>query len=913
MTKIDVWDFGATQLDVKQYYNWLNADVVNRYFYSSKDGGEDNKNLSQEECEKISQEILGVNITSFTVGDLSFWTDQSNNRLRAKNSELVRFDDNADVPQKVFADDTIRGCIYLQGSEGRGGQGIYYMNMQEGDLVTCYVRFDRADDDLVFWLNGIEEARFPVSMQGGIITFIAKESGRYAFTNGNDAGKLKIYRIMREHASWETVKGTCKILNQKEMLKNPSEGIFSQKGRLVYVNQKNRKEYPVTWEQRIQERSKGEARTYKVTIPVHEAGDTYELELRDAEFYVITSETSVRISQCDSKEKVQELHEEAENQRDQNVTIQEVNVQKVSGELVGVDVDAISENAWTQVQLLLNPKLESRYIPKVRVERMQKNAKTKMAWWTYLEQGMQYQITVRGLNDYECMTSEIGKEAEEKCNHRWNTADDNDTSSDICFREKEKYRVHLELCGLTEEEKAGAKVTFTNMNENMTYTFSLEKDMILRNGIYRVAVQLEKQMLRKVQGLTSYLKVQGENVDKKIYFHENVDNEASQRRYEYRPVLLVGEQKEFQTIGAAVEHAEAMSREEGQAVIIEIDPGNYEEMLTIRGDSITLRNVAAEQSIELENAGVDIAENVVRITSYYGHGCRYFSQGADGKYDAEVLRVNKENGWISKEISGDVSKVNTYWNATVVIYGKDFCAEGIIFENSFNQYISSKEAEDVVELLSDNRGGIRPKEAGNTSVQAYSYLERAAAVALVSSAGNVVMKNCRLVGRQDVLYGDRGVRATFEQCKIMGSIDYIFGGMEARFRQCELILNTSDDERDIAYITAPQTAAGENGFLLEECKIRSAIPGVENASKSVSHPGYFGRPWALGTAQAVFSHTKIGCTEVLGEMRSVIAPVGWDSSLSGESERCGEIHSIEELTGREPDYKKRAPWAKGVE
>ncbi|MDD3240072.1 MAG: pectinesterase family protein [Lachnospira sp.] len=882
--------------------------------------------------------MLGVNITSFTVGDLSFWTDQPNNRLRAKNSELARFDDNADVPQAVFADESIHGCIYFQGSEGRNGQGIYYMNLLEGDMVTCYVRFDRADDDLVFWLDGIEEARFPVSMQGGVITFTARENGRYAFTNGNAAGKLKIYRIMREHASWETVKGMCKVLNQKEIMKNSSEDTCSQTGKLVYVNQKNHKEYPVIWEQEIRGKQNNEntdagliqkeGRTYKVTIPVHEAGDTYELELRDAEFYVIASETSVRISQCDSKEKVQELHEEAENQRDQNVTIQEVNVQKVSGELVGVDVDAISENAWTQVQLLLNPKLESRYIPKVRVERMQKNAKTKMAWWTYLEQGMQYQITVRGLNDYECMTSEIGKEAEGKCNYRWNTADDNDTSSDICFREKEKYRVHLELCGLTEEEKAGAKVTFTNMNENMTYTFSLEEDMMLRNGIYRVAVQLESQKIQqsdellewessegkknyKEQALTSYLQVEDKNVEKKIYFYENVDNETGQRKHEYRPVLLVGELEEFRTIGAAVQYAERMKRRQGQAVVIEIEPGNYEEMLTIAGDEITLRNAAVQPSIELKDAGVNIAENAVRITSYYGHGCRYFCQGPDGKYDTEVLRVNKENGWISKEIAGDISKVNTYWNATVVVTGRDFCAEGIIFENSFNQYISAKESKDVVELLSDNRGGLRPTEVGDTRVQSYSYLERAAAVALVHSAENVVMKNCRFVGRQDVLYGDRGVYARFERCKIMGSIDYIFGGMKARFHQCELILNASDDQQDIAYITAPQTAAGEDGFLMEECYIRSAVPEVENASKRMFNPGYFGRPWSLGTAQAVFSDTMIGWTDVLGEKSSVIAPAGWDSSLSGESERCGENHSIEELTGKEPDYKIRAPWARG--
>ena len=48
---------------------------------------------------------------------------------------------------------------------------------------------------------------------------------------------------------------------------------------------------------------------------------------------------------------------------------------------------------------------------------------------------------------------------------------------------------------------------------------------------------------------------------------------------------------------------------------------------------------------------------------------------------------------------------NSYWNATVVVNSTGFVADQIIIENSYNQYISKKESEDVVVLwTSGNKG-----------------------------------------------------------------------------------------------------------------------------------------------------------------------------------------------------------------
>ncbi len=70
------------------------------------------------------------------------------------------------------------------------------------------------------------------------------------------------------------------------------------------------------------------------------------------------------------------------------------------------------------------------------------------------------------------------------------------------------------------------------------------------------------------------------------------------------------------------------------------------------------------------------------------------------------MAVNKENGYTNyTNVSGTTN--NSYWNATVVVNSTGFVADQIIIENSFNQYISKKESEDVLVLVTGNKG-VRP-------------------------------------------------------------------------------------------------------------------------------------------------------------------------------------------------------------
>lgn len=376
----------------------------------------------------------------------------------------------------------------------------------------------------------------------------------------------------------------------------------------------------------------------------------------------------------------------------------------------------------------------------------------------------------------------------------------------------------------------------------------------------------------------------------------------------YTATITVGTGKDYQTINAALNAVALMNRPSNERVTVLIDPGNYEEMLVINSPNVTLKNVAASPSIALSNAGVDIDGNAVRITSYYGQKYNFFSQGTDNKWNANVLAVNKENGYTNYVNQEGTGNGTSYWNATVVVVASGFTAEDLILENSFNQYISLKESQDIVQPKASDP--VRPTDYGNTSVQnrALGYVTQAAAIGIANNTDKVILNNCRVIGRQDSFYGGVGSRVVVYKGAMMGAVDYIFGGMSAVFYQTDFVLNTSDSSSDAAYITAAQQATGR-GFLMYECHVKSTIPGVETASVNGSKPGYFGRPWAPTTSEVVFYNTTIDASTYPGsEGLSLISPLGWTSSLGGESNKMYEYGTIENASGVD-NSGNRAAWS----
>lgn len=293
-------------------------------------------------------------------------------------------------------------------------------------------------------------------------------------------------------------------------------------------------------------------------------------------------------------------------------------------------------------------------------------------------------------------------------------------------------------------------------------------------------------------------------------------------------------------INDALDSARTVYQTKGEKTTILIEPGTYQEELTIDIPGLTLKNAARKPSIALKNGGVECDENAVRITWYYGHGYQYRSMGSRVNYGGSRERR---------------------WNASVLVAAPDFRAENIIFENSFNLYVSEKEAQDsLVDISQSDMPWTekerpkkvmpeRPKEAGSTEVQKKKYRERAAAISFTETAKNAYLKNCRAVGRQDVLYGDQGATIYWEGGVLAGGVDFIFGAMTMCVNKATIVANINGEKGDKCYISAGRgnptltlpSREGNRGLLFYKCHIR--IANEEELDLSSSPDGKEGMVW----------------------------------------------------------------------
>src|SRR5580692_8802966 len=186
----------------------------------------------------------------------------------------------------------------------------------------------------------------------------------------------------------------------------------------------------------------------------------------------------------------------------------------------------------------------------------------------------------------------------------------------------------------------------------------------------------------------------------------------------------------------------------------------------------------------------------------------------------------------------------TFDTPTVFIQANDFTAENITFENS----------------------------AGRQG--------QALALTIMSDRG--VFRYCRFLGYQDTLLAQAG-RQYFDHCYIQGATDFIFGGSNAVFDNCEIHVTAN------GYITAPNTPQDQQyGYVF----LNSKITGEPNALT------YLSRPWRAYAA-TVFLNT---------EMSSAVRPVGWNNwndAAKEKTARYGEYAS----TGPGGDTSARMGWA----
>lgn len=284
-------------------------------------------------------------------------------------------------------------------------------------------------------------------------------------------------------------------------------------------------------------------------------------------------------------------------------------------------------------------------------------------------------------------------------------------------------------------------------------------------------------------------------------------------------LLLTLHVHQGESINAALDQAREAYAARHARTTIYIDPGTYQEELTIDVPGLRLKNSSPKQP--------------VRITWYYGHGYQYKSMGTTNYGGSRSRR----------------------WNASVLVTAPDFYAENIVFENSFNLYVSEREAEDSLYILPEftaREMPVRPKEAGSKEVQKKAYRERAAAISFTETAKRAHLKNCTAVGRQDVVYGDQGATVWWEKGVLSGGVDFIFGAMTFVADRATIVANINGEPGDKCYISAGRSGGDQapkeqtRGLLFYQCHIRLANEQeleIVNDQTANEPMVWLARPW----------------------------------------------------------------------
>ncbi|MGV3541507.1 MAG: pectinesterase family protein [Rufibacter sp.] len=194
-------------------------------------------------------------------------------------------------------------------------------------------------------------------------------------------------------------------------------------------------------------------------------------------------------------------------------------------------------------------------------------------------------------------------------------------------------------------------------------------------------------------------------------------------------------------------------------------------------------------------------------------------------------------------------EMGTTGSSSFFVYGDDFTAENITFENSSGPV--------------------------------------GQAVAVRIDGDKVIFRNCRFLGFQDTLYphGEKS-RQYYQNCYIEGTTDFIFGWSTAVFEGCEIYSKKGGN-----FITAASTLEGTPyGFVFLNCRLTSNAPAASY---------YLGRPWRP-FAKTVFINSYLG---------QHIKPEGWHNWNKPDAEKSA-FYAEFNSTGPGAAPKSRVGWSK---
>lgn len=315
-----------------------------------------------------------------------------------------------------------------------------------------------------------------------------------------------------------------------------------------------------------------------------------------------------------------------------------------------------------------------------------------------------------------------------------------------------------------------------------------------------------------------------------IYYPEAAVPAATQQNITVDNTLNVASANNYKTVTDALAAAKAGGI---SAPVITLTSGQtYREQVIVDIADVTFKTSGTEKAT---------------ITFYYGTGYCYYSLNSKGVYDKD--RAMTRNSIIKRDPER--------WGATVKVTrnGKNFKAENIIFENSFNQYYTQEEIIDGVQpngvqSITYDRT-LTANESGYKAADSKAVTERAAAIAFEGDPKGCQLYNCEFRGSQDTFYTGSSNTLYVKDCNIIGNTDYIFGGGYVVFDNCDLTIGGYSDQDVSAYITAYKDGDNlEAGkcYVFRDCTVKGSDRTHVKAN--------LGRDWGGAAASVYYFNLK---------------------------------------------------------
>lgn len=182
----------------------------------------------------------------------------------------------------------------------------------------------------------------------------------------------------------------------------------------------------------------------------------------------------------------------------------------------------------------------------------------------------------------------------------------------------------------------------------------------------------------------------------------------------------------------------------------------------------------------------------------------------------------------------------------------------------------------------------------------------AQAVALMLDAGSdrAVLERVDIIGHQDTLFAESG-RSLFRNCRISGSVDFIFGAGQALLAHCEIVSRYRPGKQRQGYIAVPSTPETHSqGLVFWRCRLQreTAVPDASVALGRAWRPGRKFADGRYGDPAAIGSAMYLDCW-----MDAHIGPEGWDAMAY--TARNGERVLLRPEQARLFEYNSSGPGA----